>query len=60
LLILGCRQFLFVLLRFNRFELRTNIVVVDFELEYLLVTDRIGEAIVPVPILIEAKEIVAA
>lgn len=43
LTVLGRRKFLLVLFRFNRFELRTDIVVVHFELENLFVANRVSD-----------------
>ena len=41
--ILGRRQFLLVLFRFDCLELGTNVVVVDFELQHLLIANRISD-----------------
>ncbi len=43
--VLGGAEFLFVLLAFNRFELRAHIVVIDLEFEHLLIANRIGNHI---------------
>lgn len=41
--ILGGAEFLFVCFRFQLFELRANVVVIDFKLEHLFITNGVGD-----------------